>query len=60
MRLPKIPLAALALCLAASAAHARQDTWPERPVTVIVPFAPGGATDVMARMLGPKIEETLG
>jgi tripartite-type tricarboxylate transporter receptor subunit TctC len=34
--------------------------WPAHPVRVIVPFAPGGPTDVMARMLGQKLAESLG
>ena len=32
----------------------------ERPVVVVIPFAPGGGTDVLARMTMPKIAEKLG
>lgn len=35
-------------------------SWPARPVRMIVPFAPGGPTDVMARILGQKLSEGLG
>ncbi len=47
-------LAALSLPLRAAAA------WPERPVTMIVPFAAGGPTDVVARIVGEHMSRTLG
>ncbi len=49
-----VPLAGLA---ATSAARAE---FPERPITLIVPYAPGGAADSLARTLGRKIGERLG
>lgn len=39
---------------------ARAGTYPERPITVIVPFAPGGNVDVTARALGPLLAKQLG
>jgi tripartite-type tricarboxylate transporter receptor subunit TctC len=34
--------------------------WPTRPVTMVIPFAPGGAFDVLGRVLAPRISEVLG
>src|SRR6266480_101422 len=37
-----------------------QPTYPNRPVKMIVPFAPGGASDFVARIISPKLGELLG
>jgi tripartite-type tricarboxylate transporter receptor subunit TctC len=50
-------LAMLAI-LAPSGADAQQ--WPSRPIQVIVPFAPGGSTDVAARLVGEYLSRALG
>ena len=50
--------AAIILFLAASLAQAQ--AWPSRPVKLVVPFSPGGFTDVVARILGQKLTESLG
>ena len=34
--------------------------WPDKPVTIIVPFPPGGSTDLIARTLAPKLQEKFG
>jgi tripartite-type tricarboxylate transporter receptor subunit TctC len=47
------------LGLAASSALA-QDTWPGRPVRIIVPFAPGGTTDIPARIIADHLARRLG
>jgi tripartite-type tricarboxylate transporter receptor subunit TctC len=49
----------VALALAASfAAHAQN--FPTRPITLVVPFPPGGVTDPFARVVGPKVTESIG
>src|SRR5262245_30461289 len=50
---------ALSLCLA-TAAPGWADTWPSRPVTLIVPFAAGTTSDVIARALAKELGEKLG
>jgi len=52
---------ALLLCfalLAATVCHAQ--SWPQKPVRVIVPFAPGGASDLMPRLVGEKLSSMWG
>src|SRR5919106_756990 len=50
--------AALALC--GTAAEAQYAWKPERPVTIIVPWAAGGSTDQMARIVASELEKELG
>jgi tripartite-type tricarboxylate transporter receptor subunit TctC len=52
-------VAAVAALLAASAPAMAQD-WPTRPVTMVVPFAAGGAFDVIARVFSPQLSHSLG
>src|SRR5712692_8135816 len=42
------------------AAAALAQSWPSKPIKIIVPFPPGNTTDIMARLIGPKITERLG
>jgi tripartite-type tricarboxylate transporter receptor subunit TctC len=51
-------LVAIALASFAAAAHAQ--SYPTRPVTVIVPYPAGGPTDQVARQIGPKLAAKLG
>jgi len=51
-------MAAAILALCATAALAQ--SYPGRPIRVIVPYAPGGTSDILARQIGPKLTEVLG
>src|ERR1700690_2414664 len=55
-----IALAPIALFLAASAPIHAQETFPSRPITLIVPFPPGGSTDVAGRIVADKMGAFLG
>jgi len=58
-RLQFLQAMAAALCLAASSASLA-DSYPSRPIRLIVPFPAGGATDLFARTLSQKMGEKLG
>ena len=51
---------AIALAVALSGSNAMAEAWPSKPVTLVVPFPPGGTTDVLARTLGEKLSKSLG
>jgi tripartite-type tricarboxylate transporter receptor subunit TctC len=51
---------AATIALAAASSVAAAETYPSRPVTVIVPFAAGGPTDVLARIITDKMQAPLG
>ncbi len=42
------------------AGHAAAQTYPNKPIRVVLPFPPGGGTDALARIIGPKLSEGLG
>ena len=44
----------------AVAAGVEAQTWPDKPVTLLVPFPPGGSTDLIARVIAPKLQEKFG
>jgi tripartite-type tricarboxylate transporter receptor subunit TctC len=63
MKLPRrkfLHLVASAAALPAVSRVARAQAYPTRPVRIIAPTAPGGAPDILARLLGPWLSERLG
>jgi tripartite-type tricarboxylate transporter receptor subunit TctC len=51
---------AIALAVLASAAAAQAQTYPSRPITLVVPFPPGGSTDAIARIMAERMKQSLG
>ncbi len=47
----------LALAVPGAATADGQPPWPDKPVLLIVPYSPGGGTDILARMIGAKLSE---
>ena len=53
--------AAIAFALSAAAADTyAQDNYPTRPIRLLTPFAPGGGSDILARIIGPQVSESFG
>src|SRR6267142_1941323 len=53
-------IAAVALAVSAGIPGAQAQTFPSRPITLIVPFPPGGSTDTAARIIGDRMRPALG
>ncbi len=52
-------LLSTAAALAAPAAFAQKDNWPSRPLRIVVPYPPGGSSDIIARAIGNLLAESL-
>jgi tripartite-type tricarboxylate transporter receptor subunit TctC len=50
----------LAAALALFAGGASAQAWPSKPIRIVVPFTPGGSTDILGRAIGQKLAESLG
>jgi tripartite-type tricarboxylate transporter receptor subunit TctC len=57
--LVRCAIAAIALSLVAAGVQA-QSKYPNRPIRLLTPFAPGGGSDLLARLIGPPLTEVLG
>lgn len=55
-----LAMALSVLTIVSSSSAFAQAQWPDRPVRIVVPFAPGGSNDVMARRLAMRLSEKLG
>lgn len=60
MNLPRRTTVLAAFAALALAGGARADTWPSKPIRVIVPFAAGSTTDIIARAITDKMGQSLG
>src|SRR5262245_15326295 len=58
--MPRFKLTAPLAVFAALIAPAAGQTWPSRPITMVVPFAPGGAADVVGRIMRQHLSDRLG
>jgi tripartite-type tricarboxylate transporter receptor subunit TctC len=50
----------LALTLAVAPVHAQQPPYPSKPLKILMPFPAGGPTDILGRLVGQKLTESLG
>jgi len=53
-------IALVATVLSSGSASLRADDYPDRPITLVIPFPPGGSTTIVARIIADKMSQTLG
>ena len=51
---------ALVACLVCLPGQAQEAAWPAKPIKLVVPYTPGGGTDILGRMLGRRLSDALG
>ena len=60
MRTRSLALATLAALLIVNSVQAMAQQWPDKPVRILVPFPPGGGTDIQARLLSVAFQKSMG
>ena len=60
LRAASLAMAAAIFAASGTSAQSPASRYPEKPIKIIVPFAPGGSTDVLARVIGQKLTENWG
>ena len=55
-----LPIFAFTAVIGGTGAHAQADTWPSKPVRIVVPYGPGGIADISARSVAQKMSELTG
>src|SRR5262245_46837200 len=53
-------VATLGIAASSAIGSANAHSWPTRPITIVIPYAAGGAIDVFGRIVGPRLGEILG
>ncbi len=56
----RVPGALASLCLALATAGAHAQTWPAKPIRIVVAFSPGGSTDLVVRAMSDRLSQELG